>query len=452
MSGNSDAPEILALPAQKVFLETLGCQSNVLESDHIKGLLKKENFILTNNPDEADVMLFNTCSIRQHAEDKIFSRLGELQAWKKSNHRRRIGVLGCMASSYKEVLIQRMPHLDMVLGPDQYAKLPALLKGKALPTVWTDFDPSFFAQNDIEQWTGSHKAFVEIMKGCDKFCTYCVVPFTRGREISRPWETIREEIQALIDVGVKEITLLGQNVNSYGQDMSKDPISFAALLEKIAQLSGLHRLRFMTSHPMDLSDELIQVMADYAVICHFLHLPVQSGSDVVLKRMNRKYTIQHYRERVATLRKLIPDVALSTDLIVGFPGETELEFRKTLELLDEIQYDSVFSFKYSDREGTPSARMLDKVTEEIKDQHLKQLNEKAYHYAALKHQARIGQQEEVLIDGPADKTPGAWYGKSYHYKTVVFHAPESSRLQAGDFAKVLVQSSKIATLYGTKVN
>jgi tRNA-2-methylthio-N6-dimethylallyladenosine synthase len=448
--------------SKKVYLETLGCQSNVVESDHVTSLLIREGYSLTRDSADADVILFNTCSVRQHAEDKIFSRLGELTDWKNGKLGRVLGVLGCMATSHKENIIDRAPQVDLVLGPDQYPRAAEAITRASQgigPQVLADFDPAYFPENDPKRLSAPHKAFVEIMKGCDKFCTFCVVPFTRGREVSRPPGDILSEVTRLAVAGVQEVMLLGQNVNSYGLPSShkkididtglamrdRGPVSFPDLLRQVGRVSGIKRVRFMTSHPLDLSDDLIQAMAETPSVCEMIHLPVQCGSDAVLKRMNRKYSVAHYLGRVEALRRAIPDLAFTTDLIVGFPGETDEDFEGTLRLLDEVRYDLVYSFKYSPRLGTPAARMLNQVPEEAKDERLARLNERAWKHAADRHLSRVGLTEEVLVEGKADKTPDAFYGKTRQNRTVVFPA---KALRAGDNVKVLVEKSKIASLYG----
>jgi len=449
-----ESPTVEKKPLKKFFMETLGCQSNVLESDHVVSLLLKDNFAMTPRVEDADVVLFNTCSIRQHAEDKVFSRLGQLADWKKDKSGRVIGILGCMATSYKDELLDRSPQVDMVVGPDQYLKVPEVIRQAAesgKTQVMADFDPVYFPQNDPHRLSQPHKAFIEIMKGCDKFCTFCVVPFTRGREVSRPAEETLDEIRGLAAAGVKEVMLLGQNVNSYGLGLkSKGKTrTFPDLLREVGEVKGIERVRFMTSHPLDLSDELVEVMASTPAVCESIHLPVQCGSDKVLKRMSRKYSVAHYLERVQKLKFSIKDLAMTTDLIVGFPGETEEDFQGTLRLLDEVQYDSVYSFKYSARLGTVAARMLDQVPGEVQDGRLARLNEKAWKHASQRYQARVGLTEEVLVDGPADKTPDAFYGKTRQFRTVVF---PGKGYKAGDLVPVRIESHKIASLYGKVEN
>jgi len=446
-------PESSLTTEKKVFLETFGCQSNVLESDHLATLLLKDHFSLTPTPEEADVILFNTCSIREHAEHKVFSRLGQLAEWKRGKEGRVVGVLGCMATSYKDQLLERAPHLDMVVGPDQYLKVPATIR-KASDTgisqVLADFDPVYFPENDPNRLAQPHKAFLEIMKGCDKFCTFCVVPFTRGREVSRPAESILEEAARLGQAGVKEVMLLGQNVNSYGLGLKSrgKTLTFAQLLREVGQVPGIERVRFMTSHPLDLSDELVEVMATVSTVCESIHLPVQCGSDSVLKRMGRKYDTTHYLGRVQKLRSSVKELFITTDLIVGFPGETDEDFKDTLNLLEKVRYDAVYSFKYSPRLGTPAARMLNQVPEEVKDERLARLNELAWKHASESCEGRLGKDEEVLVDGPADKTPDAFYGKSRQNRTVVF---PGTGYKAGDKVKVKIESHKVANLYGKTI-
>ena len=444
---------LVKLNAKKVYLETFGCQSNVLESDHVSSLLLKNQYSMTSELQEADVILFNSCSIRQHAEDKVFSRLGELGEWKHAKEGRVVGVLGCMATSYKNQLLERAPHLDLVIGPDQYLKVPEVIEEASRTgrsQVLADFDPVYFPENDPHHLSQPHKAFIEIMKGCDKFCTFCVVPFTRGREISRPAEDILLETERLAAAGVKEVTLLGQNVNSYGLGLKSkgNTLTFAQLLRSVGEVKGIERVRFMTSHPLDLSNELVEVMASVPSVCEYFHLPVQCGSDPILKRMSRKYSVAHYLERVDYLKQSVKDLALTTDLIVGFPGETDRDFEGTLQLLDQVQYDLVFSFKYSPRVGTVAARMLDQVPEEVKDERLARLNAKAWEHATKKHAARMGGTEEVLVDGPADRTPGASYGKTRQNKTVVI---TNGLFETGQIIPVKIDRSKIAALYGSAV-
>lgn len=419
-----------------------------MESLYLARLLSEGGFILTDRVEDADVALFNTCSVRQHAEQKVFSRLGKLADWKTGREGRVLGVLGCMAVSYKRTLLERIPHLDLVLGPDQYPGTVEALRRvgeRRVPEVRTDFDPSYFPTSDPRGLPEPHRAFVEIMKGCDKFCTFCVVPFTRGREVSRDAGEILAEVRRLVDSGVREVTFLGQNVNSYGKDHRPEGPGFPGLLRRAAEVDGLARVRFMTSHPLDLSDDLVAVFADTPKVCEYIHLPVQCGSNRILKRMNRKHDVGHYLGRVRALKAARPDLAISTDLIVGFPGESEEDFKETLGLMDEVRYDFTFSFKYSPREGTPASRMRDKVPEELKEERLGRLNEKANDHMAERAAARVGLVEEVMVEGPADRTPGAFYGKSRQNRVVVFPGDSG---KPGDRVKVKITARRVANLFG----
>ena len=472
MDSLSTAPQ-----PKKVFLETFGCQSNTLESLHLVHLLRQGDFVMAEGAEDADVVLFNTCSVRQNAEHKVFSRLGQLAEWKSDRPGRVLGVLGCMATSYKEELLDRAPHLDLVLGPDQYPKAADLLRKASdrsnAPTVMADFDPAYFPESMPDLLPSPHRAFVEILKGCDKFCTFCIVPFTRGREVSRDPESILEEVGRLVASGVREVTLLGQNVNSYGLGLRSrgGTPTFAALVRRVAAVPGLARLRFMTPHPLDLSDELVGVVGDTPHVCPCVHLPVQCGSDRLLKLMNRKYTVEHYLGRVRALQAARPDLALTSDLIVGFPGERDDDFEGTLRLMDEVRYDSVYSFKYSPRQGTPASRMLDQVPEEVKEGRLARLNGKANAHAAERAWARVGKVEDVMVEGTADRTLGALFGKTEHNRGVIFpgewagppvggpiagdETPEAAdprlKLRAfkpGDLVKVRITGRRVANLFG----
>lgn len=437
----------------KVYLETFGCQANTLESIHLSRLLREGSFDLTDLADDADVILFNTCSVRQNAEQKVFSRMGQLYEWKKAKKGRVLGVLGCMAVELKDGLLERLPHLDVVLGPDQYPKVAEVLRRASMtgsPSIAADFDPIYFPENDPANLAFPHRAFVEIMKGCDNFCTFCIVPFTRGREVSRNPGAVVEEVEHLVAAGVKEVTLLGQNVNSYGLGLKRtgEVPTFPQLLRRVAAVQSLKRLRFMTPHPLDLSDDLARAFADTPHLCPYLHLPVQSGSDKVLKRMNRKYTAEHYLGRVEALRKACPGIAISSDFIVGFPGETDEDFKDTLRLMDEVRFDFYYSFKYSPREGTPGARMLDKVPETVKEERLAAMNRLANAHAQERAKARVGLVEEVLVDGEAERTPGSLYGKSAQNRVVVF--PKDGH-EPGEMLKVKIQECRVANLLGKVV-
>lgn len=430
----------------RFFIETFGCQSNELESGSLAGLLEREGASPAASPDEADWFLLNTCCVRAHAEQKVFSRLGLLAEWKRQKPSRRIGVIGCMAVAHRGELFRRFPEIDLVAVPDRYPLVSRQMLEPGLGnTLLEGWDPAVFPSMASAPG-GRIKAYVEIMKGCDNHCAYCIVPTVRGPEVSRPLLEVLEEVDRLAREGTREIVLLGQNVNSY----SSGGIRFPALLGAVGTAQGVKRVRFFTSHPKDLSDELIEVMASTPALCSFIHLPVQSGSDRVLGLMNRRYTRGYYLELVGRMRSFIPDIAVTTDLIVGFPGEEEEDFRSTLGLLESVRFDSVFSFKYSPREGTAAASLGDPVPAAVKEERLERLNAVAWEHARQRHEARVGKVEEVMVEEPADRTPDAWFGKTRQYKTAVFTAGERT-VSPGDLVQVRIDRAKGATLYGTAV-
>ncbi len=360
---------------KRLYIKTFGCQMNERDSEIAEQLLAQEGYVTCSLVEEADLILINTCSIRDKAEQKVYSLLGSLREAKKKKPGLLVGVTGCVAQQEGERIFERMDHVDLVVGTQQIYRLPEmidrLVNKSTSRELATDLDTGFtipafqkllLHSPPLQAATGSLKRFVTIMQGCNNFCSYCVVPGTRGRETSRLVADILEEVHILVDQGVKEITLLGQNVNSYGltNKVADTPVGFPQLLQQVAQVKGLQRLRFTTSNPKDLSPELMRCFADIEVLCPQFHLPVQSGSNSVLRRMNRKYTVETYMEQVATLRTFRPDIALATDIIVGFPGETDEEFRQTMDLLRTIRYHGAFSFKYSDRPHTRSADFSDK--------------------------------------------------------------------------------------------
>ena len=370
--------------SKSLYIKTFGCQMNERDSEIIEQLLAQEGYSPTSEPEGADLILINTCSIREKAEQKVFSLLGQLRDEKKRNPELLLGVTGCVAQQEGEHIRERMPHVDLIVGTQQIYQLPdmvgRLAQKQTSREIATNLDAAFEIppfQRLLENVSPSpapqaFKRFVTIMQGCNNFCAYCVVPGTRGREISRPVADILEEVEILAHQGVREITLLGQNVNSYGQTnaVAQQAVGFPELLRKVAAVEGIQRLRFTTSHPKDLTDDLMRCFAELDNLCPHFHLPVQAGSNAVLKRMNRKYTVEQYLEKVDGLRSYCPEIALATDIIVGFPGETDADFEATMDLLNQVRYHSSFSFKYSDRPHTRSAEFSDKVPEEIKSQRL----------------------------------------------------------------------------------
>lgn len=404
-------------------IQTYGCQMNERDSQHIRGMLERAGFE-PGEKEEADLILFNTCCIREHAELKVFGNVGALQKRKLENPELMIAVCGCMMQQKEvaEKLYHRYPFVDMIFGTHAlhaFAELlyHATLTGQRVYDVRES--EGMIAENIPLRRDKSESAYLTIMYGCNNYCTFCIVPHVRGRERSRQMDDILREAQKLIREGVKEITLLGQNVNSYGNDMPNNDISFPQLLRQMNNLDGLLRLRFMTSHPKDLSPELINAMAECEKVCKHLHLPVQSGSDTILRKMNRRYTRFDYLALVDRLRAKIPDIELTTDIIVGFPGETEEDFEQTLQLVDQVGYSSAFTFVYSARNGTPAAKMT-QIDLQTQKERLYRLNALQAEKTAHNNQKYIGKIVEVLVEGYDNRDTGSLFGKSSHSKMVYF--------------------------------
>ena len=433
---------------------------NERDSEIAEQLLMQEGYNHTFSIDDADVILINTCSIREKAEQKVFSMLGSLKEVKTRKPSLLIGVTGCVAQQEGQQIFERMRHVDLVVGTQQIYQLPEMIgrlrRQETVREIATNLDSSFIIpayqkllhNPPAPAQSGSIKRFVTIMQGCNNFCSYCVVPGTRGREISRTVADIIEEIEILTSQGVKEITLLGQNVNSYGMTnaVSEKSTYFPELLQAVSRVQGLKRLRFTTSHPKDLSPELMRCFAEIEILCPHFHLPVQSGSNAVLKRMNRKYTVEAYKQQVATLRVLRPDIALATDIIVGFPGESDDDFRLTMDLLEEIRFHGIFSFKYSDRPHTRSADFTGKVPEEIKSQRLAHLQGTQDDIGLSRNREYIGSKVEIMVEdisetGLKGRTPTNHIVHCDNLPAVTF-AP-------GDLVPVLIQHAGKHSLTGS---
>ena len=351
-----------------VFFETFGCQMNKLDAELSLGLLQEEGYKIVDKVDEADVILFNTCSVRQHAEHKVYSHLGALKTLKKRHPEVIVGVLGCMAQKDGEAIFKRMPHVDLVCGTRMFSRLPEMLlkiRNHGSHVLAIDEDQIVNVKRAVTYRPNFYQAFVTVMRGCDNYCSYCIVPYVRGREISRTIADIKEEVQSLVLNGCKEVTLLGQNINSYGKGLDGN-VTLGDLLSELNELDGLGRIRFVTSHPADMSRDLIRTMSRLEKVCEYLHMPAQSGSDEVLKRMRRGYTAGYYREFVQYARELIPHLTVASDFIVGFPGETEEDFQETVQLMGDIRFQNCFIFKYSPRTGTKAAELKDDVPDETK--------------------------------------------------------------------------------------
>lgn len=390
------------------YIKNYGCQMNVQDSLHMKGLLSRMGYQVHEEDYNADLVILVTCSVREKAVQKVYSDLGRIRPFTESNPGMIVALAGCVAQQEKEKLFKRFPFLDLVFGPDAIAELPGMVekvssdkevlgKSRVLNTKFRQRQDFEFVNLIVDSEESPIKAFVNIQKGCDHVCSYCIVPRVRGAEVSRPSDEIVSEIQQLVEMGVQEVTLLGQNVNAYGLKKSKE-MSFVELLKKIDRETKLKRLRFTTSHPKDVGDDLVQLYGDMEMLCPHFHLPVQSGSNRILEAMRREYTREHYLKCIEGLKKIRPDMALGTDIIVGFPNETDEDFNQTLDLMDEVQFDSSFSFVYSRRPGTSALRLEDSVSDETKSERLEILQKKQREISALKNQALIASTQEVLVE------------------------------------------------------
>jgi tRNA-2-methylthio-N6-dimethylallyladenosine synthase len=434
----------------KLHLITYGCQMNEYDSERVAGLLREHRYELTDDEAAADVILLNTCAIREKAEDKVFSKLGSLRSLKARNPRLVIGVMGCMAPLHRTVIRERAPVVDLVFGSTAIARVPELLERVerlGQPVVETGEAPLVKLTRRPES-APRLKAFVTVMEGCEQHCTFCVVPRTRGRERSHPPDAVLAEVRGLAGEGCREVTLLGQTVNAYGRDLTP-PTDLAALLEAIAGVRGIARIRFTTSNPYNLTSRLIRAIRDVPPVCEALHLPLQSGSNRVLARMHRGYTRERYLELIAELRETVPGIALSTDLIVGFPGETEDDFAATLDMVERVAYDSLFAFRYSRRPGTPAADMADQVPDAVKADRNTRLLEVAADVAAARSQALEGRTLEVLVDGVSRRNAGELAGRTRCNRVVNFDG--QGRVSVGDIIAVRITGALPHSLRGTLV-
>jgi tRNA-2-methylthio-N6-dimethylallyladenosine synthase len=412
----------------KLHLITYGCQMNEYDSERVAGLLKHERYELTDSPEDADLILLNTCAIREKAEDKVYSELGTLKRLKARRPELLIGVMGCMAQLQQGRIRERAPHVDLVFGSPAIARveeLVARVRRERVAVVETGEAP--LVKITARPETASRlKAFVTVMEGCEKRCTFCVVPTTRGRERSHPPEAIVAEVRELAALGCREVTLLGQTVNAYGRDLTPGT-DLAALLEQVNEVDGIERIRFTTSNPYNLTSRLMRAIRDVPKAVEYLHLPLQSGSDRVLARMNRGYTRARYLELIAELEETVPGIALSTDLIVGFPGETDHDFAETVDMVERVGYDNVFAFRYSRRPGTPAAEMPDQVSDEVKASRNARILEVAARVAAARSRALAGRVLEVLVDGVSRRNPREVTGRTRCNRPVNFD-PDGARL------------------------
>lgn len=433
--------------AAHVYIETYGCQMNVNDSELVAAIIADNGYNITNIIDDADAILLNTCSVRDNAEQKIFKRLQHLRYYKKQNRKLVVGIIGCMAERLRKKLIGKQDLVSIVIGPDEYRKVPEMLDAAFNGETGIAVKLSRVETYDdiIPLRTEGISAWISIMRGCDKFCTFCVVPFTRGRERSKPVDSILAELDLLRKQGVKEVTLLGQNVNSYRDE--KSGTGFPELLVLCAETAPDVRIRYTTSHPYDMSDALIKAQAKYDNICNYVHLPVQSGSDRILKLMNRHYTVEHYLERMNKLREYIPGVAFSTDIIAGFPTETEEDHQLTLELMKQVRYDGAYMFAYSPREKTSAAKMEDSVPEEIKKRRLAEIIKLQNGIAKEINKSEEGKIHRVLVEGPSKKDKTKWQGRTDTNKVCIFDNSDI-RYNTGDTVNCEINGSTSATLFG----
>jgi len=428
---------------KRVFIETYGCQMNVADTEVVQGILDNHGYVVANGVEDADVILLNTCSIRENAEQRIYGRLGNLKTMKSTRPQLVVGVLGCMAERLKTKLIEEKKMVDIVVGPDEYRRIPEFLDsafggdkgiGVKLSRTETYDDIIPYREDGLQAW-------LSVMRGCDKFCTFCVVPFTRGRERSRSLESIVDEVRILSSRGFREVTLLGQNVNSY-EDGGKD---FADLLAAVAEVDRSIRVRFMTSHPQDFSEKLMHTIAAHSNLCKYIHLPVQSGSNRILELMNRTYTVEHYLSMIEKARQIIPNVSFSTDIITGFPTETWEDHLATIDVMQKVKYDGAYMFMYSPREGTKAYRMENDVSEETKSKRLQEIIDVQRKVSLDLNNAIIGTEEVVLIEGFSKKSDKFFSARTDSNKVAVFAIQEG--LREGDYVKVRITGATSGTLF-----
>jgi len=449
------SPELSEKPVKKLFIKTHGCQMNEYDSARMRDLLgESHQMVPTDDPEDADVLLVNTCSIREKAQEKLFHQLGRWKHLKEKNPELVIGVGGCVASQEGEAIAKRAPYVDLVFGPQTLHRLPEMMETKKQQNGAIVVDVSF---PEIEKFdrlpqpeADGVSAFVSIMEGCSKYCTFCVVPYTRGEEVSRPVADVLEEVAHLADQEVREVNLLGQNVNAYrapGED--GQIVDFAELITYVAAIDGIDRIRYTTSHPVEFSDALIDVYAEVPELVNHLHLPVQSGSDRILMAMKRGHTALEYKSKIRRLKAIRPDICLSSDFIIGFPGETERDFEATMKLIQDVGFDISFSFIYSPRPGTPAADLPDDTPEEIKKQRLQLLQHRINQQAAEIARRMVGNVERVLVTGVSKKDPGQLQGRTENNRVVNFRFDDMALI--GKFADVLIEEALPNSLRGTLV-
>lgn len=432
---------------KKYLILTYGCQMNENDSERLGGLLQKIGYEETSSMEDADAILLNTCCVRESAELKIYGKIGELKGLKRDKPSLIIGVCGCMAQKNQDALFKRAPHIDFVIGPNNLHDVPNII------AQITEHRAHILRADDGINQDSDHvptvrkegmTAWVPIMYGCNNFCTYCIVPYVRGRERSRTIREICEEIEGLAQAGCREVTLLGQNVNSYGKGTNEG--DFADLLRAVNEIKGIERIRYMTSHPRDMSQRVIEAVRDCDKVCDHFHLPVQAGSDILLKRMNRGYTTEYYRDLVHRIREACPNATLTTDLIVGFPGETDELFEETLAFVKEMRYDAAYTFLYSKRSGTPAAEMAEQVEQSVKKERLQKLMDMQNENSLALNEAYIGRTVEVMVEGPSKSDEATWTGRTTGNKIILW--PYVGTEKVGDLVNVRVEVAQTWLLKG----
>jgi tRNA-2-methylthio-N6-dimethylallyladenosine synthase len=448
---------------KKLYIESYGCQMNFSDSEIVASILIDEGYSTVADYKEADVILVNTCSIRDNAEQRVFNRLQNYQVVKKTRPGAIIGMLGCMAERLKSQLLERDKLVDLVVGPDAYRSLPELLQsaesGQRAVNVLLSREETYADISPVRLDNNGISAFISIMRGCDNMCSFCVVPFTRGRERSRDPESIVREARELLLKGYKEVTLLGQNVDSYKWNISAkgeiiDPneevVRFSDLLEKVALVSKDLRIRFSTSHPKDMNDEVLHVMAKHENICEYIHLPVQSGNNEILEKMNRGYTREWYFERIDAIRRIMPNCAISTDMIIGFCDEDDAAFEETYDLMDKVQFDYAYMFKYSERPKTLAERNFeDNVPEDVKSKRLQRIIDLQHSKSLLNNQKHVGKTYQVLLEGESKRSDKQLFGRNSQNCVVII---DKGDLKKGQYVNVLIESCSSATLFGKVIN
>ena len=433
---------------RKVFIETYGCQMNVADTELMHGVLQEAGFGLADRVDDADVVLLNTCAVREKAEERIYGRASQLLRFKYERPDLVIGITGCMAEHLKERIVERAPYVDVVAGPDSYRRLGELLTnaGGDEPMIDVRLDKRETYEGLAASRREGVSGWVTIQRGCDKFCTFCIVPYVRGRERGTAPREVLRQVRDLAAMGYREVTLLGQTVNSYRYE----DVDFADLLRAVHEIEGIERIRYTSPYPVDFSSKLIDTLAGLPRVPNFLHLPLQSGSDAVLSRMERGYTVADFLRIVEDLRAAMPDIAISTDVIVGFPDETDEDFERTLEVMRQVDFDSAFMFAYSEREGTVASRKIpDTIPAAVKQERLGRLIAQQNEISSRRYAARIGQVERVLLEGPAKRGPDHWTGRTEHFKNVI--VPSFDGIAAGTLVDVMIERATSHSLYGVVV-